>query len=148
MLSNTLAGVLWRSTRWSYTAASAGQRRTVREGDRDPRTIRSHGEGYTGHARDSIPCYCWSKTDAQVGRSTAAMVIREACPACGAKRDKNHGHTRHGKQHHQCHLTGYEFSAAQELLVLAKVEGNSSIREWCSQKNAEDSGAQPDTKHR
>jgi hypothetical protein len=45
-------------------------------------------------------------------------------------------------------LTGCEFSAAPELLVLAKVEGNSSIREWCGQNNAKDSGAQPDTKRR
>jgi uncharacterized protein YhfF len=45
-------------------------------------------------------------------------------------------------------ITGCEFSAAQELLVLATGEGNSSIREWCGQKNAEDSGAQPDTKRR
>ena len=45
-------------------------------------------------------------------------------------------------------LTGCEFSAAQELLVLATGEGHSSLREWCGQKNAEDSGAQPDTKRR
>jgi hypothetical protein len=45
-------------------------------------------------------------------------------------------------------LTGCEFSVAQELLVLAKVEENSGIREWDSQKNAEDSVAQHDTKCR
>jgi hypothetical protein len=45
-------------------------------------------------------------------------------------------------------LTGCEFSAAQELLVVATEEGNSSIREWCGQKNVEDSGAQPGTKCR
>src|SRR5262249_36320067 len=67
MLSNTLAGARWRSTRWSYTAASAGKRRTVREDDRDPRTILSHGEGYPGKARASIPCSWWQKTAAQVG---------------------------------------------------------------------------------
>src|SRR5262252_4599230 len=49
---------------------------------------------------------------------------------------------------HPCLLTGCEFSAAQELLVVAKVEGSSSIREWWDQKNAQDSGAQPDTKRR
>jgi hypothetical protein len=45
-------------------------------------------------------------------------------------------------------ITGCEFSAAQEPLVVATEEGNSSIREWCGQKNAEDSEAQPDTKCR
>src|SRR5215831_98290 len=45
-------------------------------------------------------------------------------------------------------ITGCEFSAAQELLVLATGEGHSSLREWCGQRNAEDSGAQPDTKRR
>jgi hypothetical protein len=45
-------------------------------------------------------------------------------------------------------ITGCEFSATQELLVLATEEGNSSIRERCGQRNAEDSGAQPGTKCR
>ena len=31
---------------------------------------------------------------------------------------------------------------------MAKVEGNSSMREWGGQKHAEDSGAQSDTKRR
>ena len=39
-------------------------------------------------------------------------------------------------------------SAAQELLIVATEEGNSNIREWCGQKNAENSGAQPGTKCR
>jgi transposase-like protein len=30
------------------------------------------------------------------------MGVRDACPACGSKRDKNHGPTRHGTQHHPC----------------------------------------------
>jgi IS1 family transposase len=42
-------------------------------------------------------------------------------------------------------LTGCEFSAAQELLIVATEEGNSSRREWCDQKKAEDSGVQPGT---
>ena len=46
------------------------------------------------------------------------------------------------------HIAGCEFSVVQELLVLATVEGNSGIREWCGQKNAEDSVAQPDTRCR
>jgi hypothetical protein len=37
---------------------------------------------------------------------------------------------------------------SQALLVLAKGEGNGSRREWCGQKNVEDSGAQSDTKCR
>ena len=45
-------------------------------------------------------------------------------------------------------ITGCEFSVAQELLVLAKVEENSGIREWDSQKNAEDSVAQHGAKCR
>jgi catechol 2,3-dioxygenase-like lactoylglutathione lyase family enzyme len=45
-------------------------------------------------------------------------------------------------------VTGCEFSVAQELLVMAKVEGNSGIRAWCGQKNAEDSVAQHGTKCR
>jgi len=45
-------------------------------------------------------------------------------------------------------LTDCEFSAVQELLVVATGEGNSSIQAWCGQKNAEDSGAQPDTQCR
>ena len=45
-------------------------------------------------------------------------------------------------------ITGCEFSAAQELLVVATEEGNSSIQEWCGQKNAEDPGAQPGTQCR
>jgi hypothetical protein len=45
-------------------------------------------------------------------------------------------------------VTGCEFSAAQELLVAATEEGNSSMRESCGQKNTEVSGAQPGIKCR
>jgi hypothetical protein len=45
-------------------------------------------------------------------------------------------------------VTGCEFSIEQELLVVASVEGNSGIREWCDQKNAEDSVAQHGTRCR
>jgi len=45
-------------------------------------------------------------------------------------------------------ITGCEFSAVQELLVVATEEGNSSIQEWCGQKNAEAPGAQPGTQCR
>ena len=39
------------------------------------------------------------------------MVMREACPACGAKRYKKNGHTHHGKQNHQCKACGRQFTA-------------------------------------
>jgi hypothetical protein len=50
--------------------------------------------------------------------------------------------------HQLFNVTGCEFSAAQELLVVATEEGNRSIRKWCGQKKAEASGAQPGTKCR
>ena len=39
------------------------------------------------------------------------MVVRETCPACGANRYKKNGHTRHGKQNHQCQACGRQFTA-------------------------------------
>jgi hypothetical protein len=39
------------------------------------------------------------------------MVVRETCPAWGADRYKKHGHTRHGKQHHQGTGFGRQFTA-------------------------------------
>jgi transposase-like protein len=39
------------------------------------------------------------------------MVIREACPACGSKRYKKNGYTRHGKQNHQCKACERQFVA-------------------------------------
>jgi len=39
------------------------------------------------------------------------MVVRETCPACGANRYKKNGHTRHGKQNHQCKACGRQFTA-------------------------------------
>jgi insertion element IS1 protein InsB len=38
------------------------------------------------------------------------MVIREACPACGSKRYKKNGHTRHDKQNHQCKACERQFT--------------------------------------
>jgi insertion element IS1 protein InsB len=38
------------------------------------------------------------------------MVVRDACPACGANRYKKNGHTRHGKQNHQCKACGRQFT--------------------------------------
>ena len=45
------------------------------------------------------------------GRLTAVMVVRDTCPACGAHRYKKNGHTRHGKQNHQCKACGRQFTA-------------------------------------
>ena len=39
------------------------------------------------------------------------MVIREACPTCGSPWHKKNGHTRHGKQNHQCKACGRQFTA-------------------------------------
>jgi insertion element IS1 protein InsB len=39
------------------------------------------------------------------------MVIRNACPACGSHRYKKNGHTRHGKQNHQCKTCDRQFTA-------------------------------------
>ena len=39
------------------------------------------------------------------------MVVRDACPACGSNRYKKNGHTRHGKQNHQCKACGRQFTA-------------------------------------
>ncbi len=47
----------------------------------------------------------------EAGRSPGAMVVRETCPACGANRYKKNGHTRHGKQNHQCKACGRQFTA-------------------------------------
>src|SRR3982075_2667102 len=42
--------------------------------------------------------------------SPAVMVVREACPTCGSHRYKRNGHTRHGKQNHQCKACGRQFT--------------------------------------
>jgi insertion element IS1 protein InsB len=39
------------------------------------------------------------------------MVIRDACPACGSYKYKKNGHTRHGKQNHQCQACRRQFTA-------------------------------------
>ena len=39
------------------------------------------------------------------------MVVRDTCPTCGANRYKKNGHTRHGKQNHQCKACGRQFTA-------------------------------------
>src|SRR2546421_7901399 len=61
-----------------------------------------------------IPCYCWSKTVLTLERPMAAMVIRDVCPECGSKRYKKNGHTRHGKQNHQCKACERQFVATAD----------------------------------
>ena len=47
------------------------------------------------------------------------MVVREACPACGSNRYKKNGHTRHGKQNHQCKACERQFVASAEDRLIA-----------------------------
>ena len=47
------------------------------------------------------------------------MRIRETCPACGSRRYKKNGHTRHGKQHHQCKACECQFSATADGHLIA-----------------------------
>ena len=47
------------------------------------------------------------------------MLIREACPACGSSRYKKNGHTRHGKQNHQCKACERQFSATADDYLMA-----------------------------
>src|SRR5436853_6272404 len=44
-------------------------------------------------------------------RLPAVMVVRDPCPACGSNRYKKKGHTRHGKQQHQCKTCGRQLTA-------------------------------------
>jgi IS1 family transposase len=37
------------------------------------------------------------------------MIVRDACPACGSTRFKKNGHTRNGKQNHQCKACPRQF---------------------------------------
>ncbi len=47
------------------------------------------------------------------------MLIRNACPACGSSRYKKNGHTRHGKQNHQCKACERQFSATADDRLVA-----------------------------
>jgi insertion element IS1 protein InsB len=47
------------------------------------------------------------------------MPIRDACPACGSRRYKKNGHTRHGKQNHQCKACERQFSATANDRLIA-----------------------------
>lgn len=39
------------------------------------------------------------------------MVVKDTCSACGANRYKKNGHTRHGRQNHQCKACGRQCTA-------------------------------------
>jgi insertion element IS1 protein InsB len=47
------------------------------------------------------------------------MLIRDVCPACGSNRYKKNGHTRHGKQNHQCKACERQFSATADDRLIA-----------------------------
>jgi insertion element IS1 protein InsB len=47
------------------------------------------------------------------------MVARDACPECGSDRYKKNGHTRHGKQNHQCKACERQFVATAEDRIIA-----------------------------
>ena len=47
------------------------------------------------------------------------MLMREACPACGSRRYKKNGHTRHGKQNHQCQACERQFGATADDRLIA-----------------------------
>ena len=42
------------------------------------------------------------------------MVVRDACPECQSNQYKKNGHTRTGKQNHQCNACGRQFVASPE----------------------------------
>ena len=50
------------------------------------------------------------------------MVIRDASPACGSQRYKKNGHTRHGKQNHQCKACERQFGATAEDHCIAEAQ--------------------------
>ena len=47
------------------------------------------------------------------------MRIRDICPACGSSRYKKNGHTRHGKQNHQCKACERQFSTTADDYLIA-----------------------------
>jgi insertion element IS1 protein InsB len=48
------------------------------------------------------------------GGQQPAMVVRDACPECQSSRYKKNGHTRTGKQNHQCNACGRQFVSSPE----------------------------------
>jgi insertion element IS1 protein InsB len=47
------------------------------------------------------------------------MVVRDACPECGSDRYKKNGHTRYGKQNHQCKACERQFVTTAEARIIA-----------------------------
>jgi insertion element IS1 protein InsB len=47
------------------------------------------------------------------------MIVRDACPACGSTRFKRNGHTRNGKQKHQCKACARQFVECAEHYRIA-----------------------------
>src|SRR2546428_6973324 len=67
------------------------------------------------------------------GRQQSAMVVREACPACGAERYKRNGHLLTGKQNHSCKACGRQvvLDATNHMITAEQhtlVERASSVR--------------------
>jgi insertion element IS1 protein InsB len=54
-----------------------------------------------------------------IGRPTAAMVVSDACPACGSNRYKKNGHTRHGTQNHQWKACERQFGTSADHPVIS-----------------------------
>jgi insertion element IS1 protein InsB len=49
------------------------------------------------------------------------MVVRDACPGCGATQFKKNGHLHSGKQHHRCKVCGRQFvDSVEERLIADK----------------------------
>jgi insertion element IS1 protein InsB len=47
------------------------------------------------------------------------MVVRDACPECQSNHYQKNGHTRAGKQHHQCNACGRQCVASPEDHIIA-----------------------------
>jgi IS1 family transposase/transposase-like protein len=47
------------------------------------------------------------------------MVVRDACPECQSNQYKKNGHTRTGKQNHQCNACGRQFVASPEDHIIS-----------------------------
>ena len=48
------------------------------------------------------------------------MVVRGACPGCGATQFKKNGHSHSGKQNHRCKACGRQFVASAEGRIIAE----------------------------
>src|SRR5215475_2034805 len=53
------------------------------------------------------------------GGQQPAMVVRDACPECQSNHYKKNGHTRTGKQNHQCNMCGRQFVASPEDHIIS-----------------------------